>query len=75
MHLRGARSGIDAKGRSQVGVGDDSYAGDADAQETNFIGEEKMAHIVIKIINSDVTIDGLTITSKFGKVGEEHIGI
>ena len=64
MEIRGAQYGIDARGRSTVGIGDSSYAGANDPSESTIIGSH-YADRVIKITASNVVLDGLTVTSSY----------
>ena len=61
--ILGAKAGIDARGRSTVGLGDVSYTGGVDPDESTTNGFQ--CETVFYILSSDVTLDGLSITSGY----------
>lgn len=57
--LKGAKAGIDSRNRSNIGIGNLSYSGCGDKNETTIFG---FLSYVLVITGSDIEIDGFTIT-------------
>ena len=57
--LKGAKAGIDARNRSNIGQWNNSYDGCGDKNETTIFG---FLPLVLIITGNDIVIDGFTFT-------------
>ena len=62
IEIRGAKYGIDARGRSTVGKGNGGYTDSGDPLETTIVGKSDVTAVIF-IAASNVIIDGITVTS------------